>query len=144
MTSNRFVLDHRADDLLDLLRPRLVAEQVVLEAGRGLLAGHRGRLVVEDDVGDVLAVLDRVGNGELAAVEKGRVAHEDDLLVGDERVDAEPGRAAEPHAAVVVHQVLVRLEHEHGVAAGIAVEDEVDRLAAMRACACSRRRGIRV
>ena len=110
----------------------LVAEHVVLEARRGLLAGHRRRLVVEDDVGDVLAVLDRVGNGELAAVEKGRVAHEDDLLVGDERIDAEAGRAAEPHAAVVVHEVLVRLEHQHRVAAGVAVEDEVDRLAPMR------------
>ena len=43
-----------------------------------------------------------------------------------------PVRAAQPHAAVVVHEVLVRLEHQHGVAAGVAVEDEVDRLAAMR------------
>ena len=128
---DRFVLDHGADDLFDLLRPGFVAEHVAIEAGGGLLAGHRGGFVVEDDVGDVLAVLDRVGNGELAAVEKGGVAHEDDLFVGDERVDAEAGAAAESHAAVVVHEVLVGLEHEHGVAAGVAVEDEVDRLAAM-------------
>lgn len=129
---DRFVLDHRADDLLDFLRPRFVAEQIIFEAGRGLLAGHRGRLVVEDDIGDVLAVFDRVGDGDLAAVEEGRVAHEYDLLVGDERVDAEAGRAAQAHAAVVVHEVLVRLEHEHRVAAGVAVKDEVDRFAAVR------------
>jgi len=31
-----------------------------------------------------------------------------------------------------VHEVLVRLEHQHRVAAGVAVEDEVDRFAPMR------------
>ncbi len=129
---DRLVLDHGPDDLLDLLYPRLVAEQVVLESRCGLLAGHRRGLVVEDDVGDVLAVLDRVRDRDLAAVEKRRVAHEDDLLVRDERVDAETGRAAEPHAAVIVHEVLVRLEHEHRVAPGVAMEDEVDRFAPVR------------
>ena len=36
-----------------------------------------------------------------------------------------PVAAAEAHAAVVVHERLVGLEHHHGVAAGVAVGDEV-------------------
>ena len=40
-----------------------------------------------------------VGDGDLAGVEEGAVAHEDDLLVGDERVDAAAGAAAQAHAA---------------------------------------------
>ena len=113
------------------LHESLFAEKIVIESRRRLLAGHRRRFIVEDDVRDVLAVFDRIGNGDLAAVKKSRVAHEDDLLVRDERVDAEPRCATQSHAAVIVHEVLVRLEHQHRVATGVAMENEIDRLAAM-------------
>ena len=60
-------------------------------------------------------------------MEERAIAHEDDLLVGDERVDAAAGAAAQAHAAVVVHELLGRGEHEHGVAAGVAVGDQIHR-----------------
>ena len=84
-------------------------------------------LIVEDDVGDVLALLERVGDAEHPAVEKRRVTEEHDLLVGDERIDARARAAAQTHAAVVVHQVFGRLEHQHRVAARVAVEHKVHR-----------------
>ena len=70
-----------------------------------------------------MAVADR----DLAAVKKRAIAHEDDLFVGDERVDARAGAAAQSHAAVVVHELFGGCEHEHRVAAGVAVGDQVDR-----------------
>jgi hypothetical protein len=117
---------HAADDVLDVLDVRAVAQHVHLGAGVLLVAGHRGGLVLQDDEGDVLASLDRVADGDGSAVEEGAVAHEHDLLVGDERVDAGTRPRAEAHAAVVVHELLGRREHEHRVAAGVAVGDEVD------------------
>ena len=80
---------------------------------------------------------DGVADGDLAGVEEGRVAHEDDLLVVDERVDAAAGAAAQAHAGVVVHERRVGLEHQHGVAAGVAVEDQVHGLAPVAARACT-------
>src|SRR5205814_4909377 len=53
------------------------------------------------------------------------VAHAHDLFVGDEGVDARARGAAKAHAAVVVHEGFVGLKHHHGVAAGVAVGDEV-------------------
>ena len=76
-------------------------------------------------------VLIGVGDGDLSGVEEGAIAHEDDLLVGDERVDAAAGAAAEAHARVVVHELFGGGEHEHGVAAGVAMGDEIDRGRAM-------------
>ena len=59
---------------------------------------HSCRLVVEDNVGDVLAVLDRIGNRRHTAVEERRVPHEHELLVSDKRIDSRAGPASEPHA----------------------------------------------
>ena len=36
--------------------------------------------------------------------------------------------AAEPHAAIVMHEILGRLEHQHGVAAGVTVEHKIHRI----------------
>ena len=93
------------------------------------MPGHGRRRVVEDDERDVLSELDGLADREHPAVEEGGVAHEDDFLVVDEGVGARPGAAAEAHARQVVHQVGVGREHEHGVAADAAVEQQVDRSA---------------
>ncbi len=42
-------------------------------------------------------------------------------------IDARSGSAAEAHAAVVVHELFGGREHQHGVAAGVAVGDQIDR-----------------
>ena len=75
-----------------------------------------------------------------AGVEERAVAHEHDLLVRDERVDAAARAAAEAHAAVVVHELFGRGEHQHRVAAGVAVGDEVDRGRCRGAWPCTRGR----
>ncbi len=49
---------HAADDFLDVLGGREVAQDVVVHAGRGLVAGHGRGAVVQDDEGDVLSELD--------------------------------------------------------------------------------------
>ena len=48
-----------------------------------------------------------------------------------------PGAAAEAHAAVVVHELFGRGEHEHRVAAGVAVGDQVHRGRAVHAASCT-------
>ena len=122
---------HAADDFLDVLDVGAVAEHVHLGAGMLLVAGHGGGLVLQDDEGEVLVGLDGIGDGDLAGVEERAVAHEDDLLVGDERVDPAAGAGPEAHAAVVVHELLGGGEHEHRVAAGVAVGHHVHRPAAV-------------
>ena len=126
---------------LDVVGGNLVAHDVLFQRRVGLVAGHGGGAVFQDDVGDVLLLGDGVGDGELAGVEERAIAHEDDLLVGDERIDARAGAAAQAHAAVVVHERLVGLEHQHGVAAGVAVGDQIHRRLAVDAASCTAGRG---
>ena len=64
---------HPADDFLDVLDVGAVAQHVQLGAGMFLVAGHRGGLVFQDDVGDVLVGLDGVADGDLAR--NGRTCH---------------------------------------------------------------------
>ena len=45
------------------------------------------------------------------------------------------GAAAQAHAAVVVHELLGGREHQHRVAAGVAVGDQIDRAHRRDACA---------
>ena len=66
------------------------------------MPGHSGGLVVENDIGDVLAVFYRIRNGDHAGVEEGRIPHEDQLFVVDKGIDA--GAAAWAHAREIVHQ----------------------------------------
>ena len=117
---------HAADDGFDVLQPGVIAEHILFGAGMFLMAGHRGGAVFKNDVGEILPVLDAVADGDLAGVKESAIAHEDDLFVGDERVDAAAGAAAEPHAGVVMHELFGGGEHEHGVATGVTVRDEID------------------
>ena len=101
------------------------AQDVDVHAWGGLVPGHGRGLVVEDDIGDVLAVFDGVGDGDHAGVEKGRIPHKDELFVVDKGVDTGPGAAAQAHAGKIVHQLGKRLVFEHGIAADVAVEDQI-------------------
>ena len=117
---------HPFDDVVDVHDGVLIAEHIFVEAGVVLVAGHRGGAVFEDDVGDVLAGFDGVADRDLAGMEEGAIAHEDELFVADEGIDAAAGAAAKAHAGIIVHELLGGGEHEHGVAAGVAMRDQID------------------
>ena len=63
-----------------------VAHDVVSGLGRRLVAGHGSVLVLEDDVENVLAFFDAVGDGCHASPEESRITHQRVLFVRDERV----------------------------------------------------------
>ena len=88
---------------------------------------HRCRLVIQDDIGDVLSIFDGVGDGCHAAVEKCRIPHEDYLFVFNERVNACASGTAECHRREVVHQAGERFVFEHRIAADIAVKNQIYR-----------------
>ena len=120
---------HRRDDALDLERRLGPAHQVGLAGRRPLVAGHRRVLVVEDDVQDVLVLLDRVGHRGHLAVEEGAVAHQDVVLVGDERRRRRrPWRRRAPSPRGRASRSNGRQEG-HRVAADAPVGDRVHRLA---------------
>ena len=62
--------EHRFRHAVNALPEGRLANDVHIHARCRLVAGHRGRGVIEDDVGDVLALFERVGNPQHAGVEK--------------------------------------------------------------------------
>ena len=95
----------------DLLRRQLAVDM--------LAAGHRGRVVVEDLVGDVGARGDRLADRETAGVEIGAVAEigEDVLLLGEGR-DADPRHALAAHMRKRLGGAVHPQRHEVAADAG--------------------------
>ncbi len=118
---------HGLDDGFNTLSKGLLPHQIHFGSGRRLMAGHRGRFVVENHIGDVLARLDGIRNRDHAGMKEGGIPEKNDLLVRDKRIGAGACSAAQTHAGVVVHERRIRLKHEHGEAAGLAMKDEIDR-----------------
>ena len=58
---------------------------------------HPGCLIVQDDVGEVLTIFNRVGNRRHPAVEEGGIPHKDNLLIPDKWIDAGTSSAPERH-----------------------------------------------
>src|ERR1039458_319980 len=121
--------DHRVDDTVNVLLVGVLANNVHIHGWRRLVAGHCRGGVIENDVRDVLALLERVGDTKHSAMEKRRVTEEDHLFVGDKRINARARAAAQAHAAVVVHEILGRLKHQHRIAARITMKNQVYRAA---------------
>ena len=90
------------------------------------MPGHGRRFVVQDDVGDILPARDRLRDRNLTGVEKGRVAHKNDLLIIDKGIDPAAGAAAEPHSRIIVHQGRRRFKHEHAVTTGVPMRHQVN------------------
>ena len=84
-----------------------------------LAAGHRGRVVIEDLVGDVGARGDRLADREAAGVEIGAVAEiGEDVLLFREGRDADPGHALAAHMGEGLGRAVHPQRHEVAADAG--------------------------
>ena len=112
---------------LNILSERRIAEDIGVACGCRLVSRHRCRLVIQDNIGDILIVFDGIGDGGHPAVKKSGVTHEDQLFVFNERVDACASGTAECHGGEVVHQARKWFVFEHRVATDVAVKNQIDR-----------------
>src|SRR5207245_9400503 len=71
---------------LDILRYGLVAHYVVTRGRRGLMSGHSRGLVIEYNVENVLAFLDRVRDRGYSTPEERGITHQCVLLVRNELI----------------------------------------------------------
>src|SRR5699024_1827496 len=94
--------DHPLDDSLYFQWIKMLAGYSQFHPGVALMSGHGGGFVIQNDVSNVLAVVDRLADSRLAGVIKGSIAHKNKLFVFYEWIGAQASCPAQAHARVVV------------------------------------------